>query len=173
MSKCISDLEDGKLNAALKAHYIKVELTTHEGDSDPVVAGIDRSLAPQRAIRFGHDFDERCERMIEAWRQVEDGPTFAKCRAVRNNLVAHTRLAGPDFEPIDIRKLGIDFTELKPAIDLMQELIEQLGGLIHSTGYAWGQLERTVTTAADDFWGVAGLSLNQIVWQGGIRSESS
>jgi hypothetical protein len=107
--------------------------------------------------------------MIEAWKQVEDGPTFAKCKTVRNELVAHTKLVGAYFDPIDITRLDIDFKDLKPAIELMQELIEQLGGLIHSQGFAWDKLERTVTTAADDFWGVASSSVNQIVWQGGIR----
>jgi len=173
MSHCIGDLNDGKVLPLLRAHYVNTELSTYEGSSDPVVAAIDRTLAPGRATRFGNDFDERRERTIQAWKQVEDGPLFVKCKMVRHELVAHTKLAGAYFDPINIRELGIDFKELKPGIDLMQELIEQLGGLIHNTGFAWEQLERTVTTAADDFWGVAGLSLNQIVMQGGTRTELS
>lgn len=171
IAKCIADLDDGKLTRALRAHYVKVELEAYEGADDPVIAALDRSFAPDRAIKFGLDFDERRERMIEAWKLVKDELTFAKCCTVRNNLVAHTELAGAYFDPIDIRELGIDFNELKPAIDLMQELIEQLGGLIHNSGFAWEQLERIVTSAADDFWGVSDMSMNQIVWQSGIRSN--
>jgi len=172
MSKSMSDLDDGKLNASLKAHYIAAELKIYEDDEDPVVAAIDRSFATDRAVEFGRAYDERREGVIEAWGQVEQGATFAKCHHIRHNLVAHTRLAGAYFDPIDIRALGIEFIELKPAIDLMQALIEELGGLIHSSGFAWERLSQNLTGAADDFWGVSNMSMNQIVWQSGITDTS-
>jgi len=171
MSKSISDLDDGKLNAALKAHYIAVELKTYEDDEDPLVDAIDRSLAADRAVEFGRAYDERREIVIEAWGQVKQGATFAKCHHIRHNLVAHTRLAGAYFDPIDIRALGIEFNELKQAIDLMQSLIEGLGGLIHSSGFAWERFDQNLTGAADDFWGVSSMSMNQIVWQSGVTGN--
>jgi len=169
MTRCIHDLKNPKLIPLIRAQYIKDELKTCTGSDDPIVAPIEQALVPERTIKFGKDFDKRRVEVIAAWKQILHGGTFALCKTVRHDLVAHTHLGRAAFEPIDIQKLGIDFSELKPAIDLMQGLIEQLGGLIHGTGFAWDQLERTVTGAADDFWGVSGLSLNQIVMQGGIR----
>ena len=173
MTRCIHDLKNPKLIPLIRAQYVKDELKTCKGSDDPVVVSIEQALVPDRTIKFGQEFDKRRVDVIQAWKKILHGRTFALCKTVRHELVAHTQLGRAALEPIDIRKLGIAFDELKPAIDLMQELIEQLGGLIHGTGFAWEQLERTVTTAADDFWGVSSMSTNQIVMQAGIRHNSS
>lgn len=171
MTRCIHDLKNPKLVPLIKAQYVKDELKTCTGSDDPVVASIEQALVPERTLKFGHEFDKRRLEVIKAWKQILHGQTFALCKTVRHELVAHTQLGRAAFEPIDIRKLGIDFNELKPAIDLMQELIEQLGGLINGTGFAWERLDRIVTSAGEDFWGVSNISMSQIVWQSGIADN--
>jgi hypothetical protein len=149
---CMDDLKHGKVSKLIRANYVAAELAIDEGYPAPLVAAIDKALASERAIKYGREFDRKYRTACEAWKALQKCETLAKCKVIRHELTAHTKLAANNYDPIDITKLGIPFSNLKPTINAMQELVDQIGGLVRGSAFAWQQLDRLMTTAANDFW---------------------
>lgn len=129
-------------------------LPSIEVETDPeIIAALERiELGEQKARRL--QFDDILTGAVRRWNELTTAPYINGFLTIRDKVTAHTevRHVADKYQPIDIKDLGLKWSDVKRAIDEMQELVEALGMLIRNAGFAWDMLDEQLNSASKEFW---------------------
>jgi hypothetical protein len=99
-------------------------------------------------------FDMLYADLQSKWADFRAKPTLQSFRTVRDKVSAHTEIrpVAYKYQPIQIGELGITLTDLRTAVDDLQEIVELMGLIVRNADFAWDILSEQLSQASRDFW---------------------
>lgn len=154
ISNLVKAIEDPGVQVTLRERFAEWRVPPTEDFTDPEV------IAALRHLEL-REQQERCVQFEDIFAKARDasdelaGSDFSQgFRTIRDKVTAHTeiRYVADTYQPVDIATLGIQWRDLKRAIDLMQVLVDALGQLIRNAGFAWDYFDEQLTELRNNYW---------------------
>jgi len=150
----MTSLEDSHLCDVLRDKYAIWKIPSVETETDPeIIAALKRMELREQAERRTQ-FDEIVAKAKRNWTSLEVEPYLTGFLAIRDKVSAHTEvhLVADKYQFVDISTLGIKWSDMRLAIEMMQSLVEDLGLVIRNAGFAWDMLDEQLVKASKAFW---------------------
>lgn len=147
-------LTDDALRQSLRERYVSAHSSLIENETDPEVVAMLRELGAMEEADRRTQFDSLYREAVAAWAELATSAPIDSFRTVRDKISAHTEVqyVVDKYQFVDIGTLGLKWGELKRTIARMQRLVEIVGLLVRSAGFAWELLDEQLTTASKAFW---------------------
>lgn len=102
-------------------------------------------------------FDVLYADLLSKWANFQASPALQSFRTVRDKVSAHTeiRYVADKYQPVQIGELGITLTDLRTAVDDLQEIVELIGMVVRNAAFAWDMLSEQLSQASRDLWTVS------------------
>ena len=125
-----------------------------EEETDPEIIEAFRRMELREENERRAQFDEILGRAQQAWAELSSSAFMDGFLTIRDKVAAHTEIqyVGGKYQFVDIGTLGIKWSDMRKAIDMMQVLVENLSLLIRNTGFAWEMLNEQMSKASLSFW---------------------
>lgn len=147
-------LEDSRLRNVFRERFSIWDIQIPESETDQEIIKVLKKMDAKEEIERSLKFDEMYDRAKNEWGILSNSAFINGFITIRNKISAHTEveLVTEKYQFIDISKLGIKWSDLSLAINLMQSLVELLGFLIRNTEFAWDSLDAQLSKASHNFW---------------------
>lgn len=152
MHRILTDIASPDLLAELRQRNCDAELSCDRNETNPTLAAIYKSREPEQIVKYCAEFDCKYDKAMAAWADLKESKIIYDCLNIRNRITAHTQIHRKTYKPLDIRQLGVTYSDIAPTIETMQALIEMIGGLVRGTSFAWERFNMNAAVAANDFW---------------------
>ena len=146
-------MTDEQLRATLRSRYINWA-NTPISEADPeVLAALTKMQVNDRRER-GEHFDELYCEVSTLWAKLSTCSEMRAFLKIRDKVSAHTEIQfyGDKYQFVDISKLGLKWGDMRSMVETMQRIVELLGLLIRSAGFAWEMLDEQLDSASNEFW---------------------
>lgn len=152
--RLVSSIGDLTLQAELRERFAVWILPNVEEEADPEIREALRRIELREQNERRMQFDEILTSTNANAAALEADPALKGFLTIRNKVSAHTEvhLVADKYQPVDISELGIKWSDLWRIIELMQELVEDIGLLIRNSGFAWESLDVQLSKASAQFW---------------------
>lgn len=147
-------LADDALRKDLRDRYVSSHSSAIENETDPEVVAILQELNAVEEADTRTHFDSLYREAVSTWAELSTSGSIDSFRTIRDKISAHTevRFVVDKYQFVDVSTLGLKWGELKRTIAKMQRLVELVGLLVRSAGFAWDLLDEQLTTASNAFW---------------------
>ena len=154
LANVICALSDDNLRARLKEQFALRKSPLAETEDDPEVLEALRRWELSEEVERREQFDALYCEATHLWAKLSTSALIKGFRTIRDKVTAHTevRFVADKYQFVDIGTLGIKWGDLRTVIGEMQRLVEFLGQLVRSAGFAWDALDSQLTKAAQEFW---------------------
>jgi hypothetical protein len=152
----VGALDDNTLCNSLRTSFSEWVIPSIENETDPEIAAAIRMWEQQEAIDRGQQFDNHLSKAKALWGELSSNSSIKGFVTIRDKVSAHTevRLVADKYQFVDIGELGIKWSDIKAAIELMQQLVELIGLIVRNAGFAWDMLDEQLDQSAKGFWRV-------------------
>jgi hypothetical protein len=146
---------DEKVHGELRARYANWAISLISETEPEIVAALEKMQVKEHSER-GQHFDELYCEMTELWAHLSTSPEMKAFLIIRDKVSAHSevRYSADKYQFVDIYKLGLKWGDLRKAVDMMQRLVELIGLLVRSAGFAWEMLDEQLDAASKHYWNV-------------------
>jgi hypothetical protein len=150
----VSALDDANLVKTLRERFAAWHVPVVEAETDPEIVEALRRMELREETERRAQFDEILGRAQKAWIELSSSPFMGSFLTIRDKVAAHTEVqfVADKYQFVDISTLGVKWSDLRKAIELMQGLVESLGLLIRNAGFAWDMLDEQLSKASQYFW---------------------
>ncbi|MDH4425700.1 MAG: hypothetical protein QE495_04565 [Acidovorax sp.] len=151
----IRALADDALRAELKDQFAQRRTGYVETENDPEILEVLRQWELLEEVGRREQFDALHLEATQLWARLSTSPLVNGFRTIRDTVTAHTevRFVADKYQLVDVSALGIKWGDLRVVIKDMQRLVELLGQLIRTAGFAWEVLDAQLEKASSGFWG--------------------
>jgi hypothetical protein len=145
-------LDDGDYRAFLKQRFSIWNIQTNESDPE-IIEAIKRIELREQSERAAQ-FDEIFAGLQDTWNRISTSHFATAFVTIRCKVTAHTeiRQVADKYQTIDIRTLGLKWSDMKTAIFEMQLAVEDISLIVRNAGFAWEMLDEQLSNASRDFW---------------------
>lgn len=146
-------MTDEKLRATLRSRYVNWANTPISEVDPEILAALAKMQVKDRRER-GEHFDELYCEMRTLWEKLSTCSEMQAFQRIRDKVSAHTEIQfqADKYQFVDMSKLGLKWGDMKNMVEAMQRVVELLGLLIRSAGFAWEMLDEQLDTASKKFW---------------------
>lgn len=157
IKQLVASLEDPSLVDELRESYAIWVLSTAGVHREPELLEALKSLELREREKRREEFDKIRNLTLINWEKFSDQKYIDGFRKIRDKVTAHTEviLREDQYEPLDIGRLGIKWSDLQHAVESMRELVDSLNMLIRNAGFAWGRLDEQLAKSSEAFWNSA------------------
>lgn len=150
----ISALNDTNLRNSFREKFAIWHSSLVEIETDPEIVEVLKRMDLREEGERRAQFDELFIQVANEWAAFSANSFLNGFSTIRNKVSAHTEIqyVVDKYQFVDISSLGIKWSDMRKAIELMQSLIELLGLLIRNAGFAWDMLDEQLSKASTDFW---------------------
>lgn len=150
----IEALGNEQLCNGLREIFAIWELGSTETETDPEIIEALKRIELREQSERRQQFNEILARAQSNWATLRLEPYLVGFLTIRDKVAAHTEvlLVADKYQFVDISKLGIKWKDMQRAIENMQSIVEDLGLLIRTAGFAWDMLDEQLTKASNEFW---------------------
>lgn len=154
----VQALADDALRAELKDQFAQRRNAYAEKENDREILEALRQWELLEEVERREQFDALYCEAAHLWVRLSTNPLVDGFRTIRDKVTAHTevRFVVDKYQFVDVGTLGIKWSDLRKVIEEMQRLVELLGQLIRSAGFAWEALESQLAKTAQEFWATPG-----------------
>lgn len=147
-------IDDSAVLAQLRSSFAELSFPAIADEPDAEIREALTRIELREQAERAQQFDEIVAQARARWQSLQVDPALTGFLHIRDRVSAHTeiRLVVDKYVRLDIGSLGINWGDLRRIIDLMQRLVEDLGLIIRSAGFAWDSLEDQLTKASTGFW---------------------
>jgi hypothetical protein len=146
-------MTDEQLRATLRSRYVNWANTPISEVDPEILAALKKMQAKDRRER-GEHFDELYCEVNTLWAKLSTCSDMKAFQKIRDKVSAHTEIQfhADKYQFVEISKLGLEWGDIRSMVETMQRLVELLGLLIRSAGFAWEMLDEQLDAASNDFW---------------------
>lgn len=150
----VEALNDENLCNRLRETFAIWELVSTATETDPEIVEALKRIELREQSERREQFNEILARAQSNWASLSQEPYLMGFITIRDKVTAHTEvlLVADKYQFVDISTLGIKWKDMQRAIEAMQSIVEDLGLLIRTAGFAWDMLDEQLTKASKAFW---------------------
>ena len=145
--------KDG-LRSEFRTRYSKWAISPIVGETDLEIIAALKKMQVKDQLERDQRFDELYCEMMDLWGQLSSSPTMNAFLTIRNKVSAHSEVqySADKYTFVDISQLGLQWGDIKKAVETMQRLVELIGLMVRNAGFAWEMLDEQLSTASIQFW---------------------
>lgn len=150
----ITALDDVTLVNELRERFAIWHPPSIEDETDPEIIEALRRMELREEAEQRVQFDEILSAARQSWNDLSASRCMSGFLTIRDKIAAHTEVhfIADKYQFVDIGTLGIKWSDMRKAIEIMQQLVEKLGQLIRNAGFAWDMLDEQLSKASLSFW---------------------
>jgi hypothetical protein len=151
--KLVLDLRDIDVRRYICKQHSKARLASELCDIPAWRAAMYKQVAQAAAIEYSVEFDQRFKTLDASWAEFEKSPIHQSFKTIRNKITAHTELrcVNNQYRPVEVNDQPVEWSHLKPTIELTQQIITALCDLISDASIAWDSIDRMMINTSE-FW---------------------
>lgn len=155
LGNLVRALSDDRLRVHLKDQYAQWKAPFVEEETDTEILEVIHAWEVRQEQDRREEFDRLAAEANQLWTDLSSSELIKGFRTIRDRVTAHTevRLVADKYQFVDVGALGIKWGDLRVVIKDMQRLVELLGQLIRTAGFAWEVLDAQLEKASSGFWG--------------------
>jgi hypothetical protein len=149
----VGALDEAALREALREEYSVWRLVPERGEAPEVVDILKKMERKEEAERRSQ-FDEKVIELHESWAAFRASQVLHACQQVRDKMLAHAELHHGDsgYRPLDVRALGIKWSDLGEIVVTLQQLVILITLLYRGASFAFDMLDQQLEAATVAFW---------------------
>jgi hypothetical protein len=156
LKKIIEALASETLRSELKTRFSEWIIPNIESETDPEIIEALKHMGKIEKSILQDQFDELYDEASMLWTQLATDGIMVGFLTIRHKITAHTEIHRVEdkYQLVDIKEIGIKWSDMKTAINKMQRLVALVGLLVRNSSFDWDLLDVQLSKSSAAFWGI-------------------